>query len=322
MSLGFLLVNGTLIVLYAGYCWGVWGRNSLLLQYLFQCKCPVNSEQARYPDNIEIIIPACQYYLSILSPSGRLLYVEEKSNNGIPSAYLLDLQANKKSILKLDVESEYFLTDELIFHSFYGDNEYIFDIENEKKYPIQRFTNLHADAYINNELNLKALVEELQKTKDVFLIDNDMIVALAMDLQARPESNFIVRRVEFSGRESDRVENFLQQNNIAYHYVLDMFPGEVLSPDGKFIAREDGIYLIATGEKIVEGYSVSGYYRPYSGQYFSVRGWLYDNSGVLYSAFFEPCLLETNFVIFEYPTCIVKVDQPLIKLKVPPEYLD
>lgn len=322
IGFGFLMVAGSLIVLYAGYCWGVLGRNNLLFQYFFQCKCPANSEQTRYPNNVEVIVSACQYYLSISSPSGRLLYVKE--NPSINSEYLLNLQTWEKTPIVLEKGSNYFLTDDLIFHSFYGDNEYILEISSSIKYPVLDAVDLQPSIYSMGNADTYLLSEMLSQSDQVFLIDDvfQPVVALTSDFRHHPENTFTFNIFDLSGDESNQVEQFLKVNKIDYYYVPNMFPHELISPNGEFIAREDGIYLFATGEKIVEGYSPSGYYRSYSGQYFSIRGWLHDNSGVLYSAFLEPCLLETNFLIFEYPGCFIKVDQPLIKLKVPQEYLD
>ena len=316
----FTVLLGLPLLLYYSYCWGVWGRQSLLLQYLFQCNCPLASEEARYPDTVEVIVSACKYRGSILSPSGRLLYVQEEES-GFSSTYLLNLQTNEKIPFTLPEGSNYFLTDELMFHAFYGDDEYIWNITTGKQYPIERFAKWNSDAYVNGELNLSILAERLREAKDVFLIDDDNIIALASDFYLNPERNFNIHRSEFPGRDANRVEQFLQQNNIAYHYVPDMFPGEAASPDGKFIARADGIYLVETNQKISDGYSASGYYRAYSGKYFSVRGWTYDSTSVIYSKFLKPCLLEMGVFVTDEVGCFVAVPQPLIKLKVPKEYL-
>src|SRR5688572_20024956 len=83
------------LLLYFGYCWGLWGRQSLLLQYLFQCKCPSASEEWRYPRRVDIIAPACSYLGSMLSPTGKLLYVLEGKSRFVDtfsSTYLLDLR--------------------------------------------------------------------------------------------------------------------------------------------------------------------------------------------------------------------------------------
>jgi hypothetical protein len=310
-----VIVLGLPLILYYGYCWGRWGQQSLLFQYLFQCSCPVNSEESRYPEHVDVIVPACRHASSILSPSGRLLYVEEEWA-GIISSYILDLQTAEKTPFTLSEESDYFLNDELIFHSFYGDNEYIVDIKTGRQYPVQRFSRLHSDAYINGEFNLTLLAEELRRAKDVFLIDNDLIVALGSDSDPSPATNFVTGWFDILGTAQDLLEKFLQENEITYYQVLDLFPGEVISPNGKFIARNDGIYLLETNQKIVEGYSASGRIRAYSGKYFSLRGWAYDSGGALYSAGLTPCILE-----FDYPACLIRVPQPLLKLNVPEEYL-
>jgi hypothetical protein len=138
----FALLWGLPLLLYFGYCWGVWGRHSLFLQYLFQCHCPSASEEARYPKQVDVVVPACGYVNSILSPSGRLLYVRE-NNDKITSTYLLDLQTNQKITFTLPEGSNYFLTDELLFLSLdYGGGEYILDRSTEKQYPIQSFLSL------------------------------------------------------------------------------------------------------------------------------------------------------------------------------------
>lgn len=312
----FILALGLPFLLYIGYCFGLWGRQSLLLQYLFQCNCPAASTEARYPASVDVIVPACRYSISTHSPSGRMLYVQEES-----SSYLLNLQTAQKTPLTLPEETNYFLTDNLIFHTFYGDDEFVLDITTGKQYPVQRFSRLHPEAYVNGEINLSLLGEELRKAKDVFLIDNDLILALGSGADPSPEKNFVTGWFDILGTAPDRLEKFLQENEIVYYQVLDLFPGEVISPNGKFIARNDGIYLRETDQKIVDGYSASGHLRSYSGKYLALRGWAYDNSGALYSAGLTPCLLETGFFVFDYPGCFIRVPQPLLKVNVPGEYL-
>ena len=94
----------------------------------------------------------------------------------------------------------------------------------------------------------------------------------------------------------------------------------MVSPDGKFVARGDGIYVVATEEKIVEGFSASRFFRAYSRKYFTPRGWLYDGSGVIYSKFLNPCLIEFSF-LSDSASCTYEVPQPVLLLKVPEEYL-
>lgn len=320
------LLLGLPVLFYYGYCWGLWGRNSLLLQYFFQCSCPLASAEARYPDEVDVLVPACRYVSSILSPSGNFLYVQEDASHQIPG-YFWDLRNNDKEPFFIPTGgTKDFLTDDLLFLSLeyghdYEGGEYILDRTTGKQYPIRFFVYLREDAYVNRKLNLDALDDSLRAVKDIFLIGGHTIVALASDFRTNPEHNFYIDRPAFPGYDENRAEQFLQQNKIEYHSVPDRFPGEVLSPDGKFIGRNDGIYLIKTNQKIVEGYSTSKYYRSYSGKYFSVRDWTYDSSGVIYSKFLKPCLIEVELPFIDTVECYLAVPQPLLKLNVPEEYL-
>lgn len=317
--LAIMIGAGTLV--YYGYCFGLWGRHSLLLQYLFQCNCPPASEKTRYSDEVNVIVSACRYVSSKLSPSGRLLYVNEK-DDGITSTYLLDLQTLEKTTFSLPEGPNNFLTDDLfLFSVAYSNDTYIFDRKTGKRYLVQEFSNWYPGTNRTNEVNQKLLADVLRSYDSVFLIDDDVLVALTRDFRTHPELNFFVHRSSFPSFNPNRVQEFLTQNNISYRYVSDGFPGEADSLDNRFIGREDGIYLAETNQKIVDGYWTSKYYRSYSGIYFSVRGWVYDNSGVIYSKGLKPCLIEIELPFMDTVECYFVVPQPLLKLKVPEEYL-
>ena len=320
----FAMLIGFGFLVYIGYCWGLWGRHSLLLQYLFQCSCPAASTEARYPDEVEVIVPACQYVSSILTPSGRIMYVQEISGNS-NSTYLLNLQSQEKIPFFIPEGSPRFLTDDLLFlwvdcGKGYECGYFILDRNTGKQYPIRNFVFLQPDAYTYNLVSVEILADYLREAENVFLIDDDIIVAIVSDFRTSPERNFFVVQGAFAGYDSDRVKRFLRNNNINYIYVPDRFPDEALSPDGRFIARSDGIYVATTNQKIVEEYSSSKYYQSSRG-YFQVRGWTYDNTGVIYSTFQPPCLFKKISLGVDETGCFKMVSQPLLKLKVPDKYL-
>jgi len=320
---GFVLLLGLPVLIYYGYCWGIWGKQSLLLQYLFQCNCPPASTEARYPNHVDVIVPACQYVYSIISPSRQLLSVREK-DSGTTSVYLLDLQTGEKTPFPLPENSGfYFLTDNLLYVSIAdGAEEYILDRTTGEKYPIQSFSSLRPDAFERGNANLVLLAEALRQAQYVFFRDyDDTIVALDPDFPSSAKNNFVIDLFDIPGENPDRTEQFLKVNNIVFQTILPDFPGEVISQDGRFKARPDGIYSAKNGQKIVEGYTVSRFYRGYSGDYFSVRNWTYDSRAVIYSRFLNPCLIETTFFIFDDYSCYIEVPQPLLKLKVLEEYL-
>jgi hypothetical protein len=321
-----LVVPAVLILTYYGYCFGLWGRKILLLQYSFQCSCPSFSEEWRYPQKVDVIVSACpESWVEELSPSGRLLSVYEK--NAQP--YILDLTSNEKILLSLPQKSGFhFLTDTLLYVSLSYDNEaysrynenYILDRTTHTTYPILRFQYVYPGSYINARADPTILANALGQARYVFFRDwDDMIIALDPDFPASVEGNFLVERFDIRGENPDRSEQFLQDNNIGYLTILPGFPHEAVSPNGKFIARYDGIYLIETDQKIVDGYKFSWYDRSYSGQYLSVRGWKYDSSGAIYSQYIGPCLFEPPGL--DGPSCLVEVPQPVLLLRLPEEYL-
>jgi len=303
----FTLLLG-LPLLYYGYCWGLWGRSSLLLQYLFQCGCPVISNEARYPEQVDVLVPACRYLSSRLSPSGRFLYVREK-RFWRTSAYLLDLQTMER-IGATDQPFSSFLTDNLWFDEN-GLKDYIIDRTTGRQYPIQAFRHWQENAYVNGNPNLELLISALHKAEQVFLTPNySTVVVLMPNFFANPEQSFSFDRSDFPEWGHRRVEQFLQENNVVYQTILEDFPGEVASPDGRLLARSDGVYLIETNQKITDEYFVS------------VRGWINDSRAAVYSRHLVgPCLMRTNFGILDDSVCFFEVPQPVLRLKVPEEYL-
>lgn len=294
ISLGIFLFGGGGFVLYYGYCWGVWGRNSLLLQYIFQCSCPLSSNEFRYPKRVDVLVPACHDNKISLTPSGNFLFINTKDKN-----YTLDLRTGKTTYLPLSSSKGshftempfYFLTDTLILHSYYGVDEYIFDVTNEEKYQVQRVSNL----------SFENLIQNLDSAKNVFLIDNDMVVVLMHNI----DSSFTFDAFYLT-------EDFFQENQdpfIQIYNYLD-YPNEIPSFNSKFIAREDGIYMSISNEKIVDTYDN-----------FSLFGWVFNDTGVIYAKPFGSCLIRYWFPLMDGSNCLIRVPQPVLLLKVPQEYL-
>jgi len=314
----FVLLLGFPLLFYYGHCLGLWGRRTPLLQYLFQCSCPAFSEEWRYPRRVDVIVPACRESWVELSPSRRLLSVREKNLE----PYILDLRTNEKILLPLPQNSGFdFLTDTLLFVSFSYEEHHVLDRATNTMYPILRFMYVYPGAYINARADPTILANALGQAKYVFFRDSDdTIIALDPDFPASVESNFFIERFAIRGENPNRPGQFLRENNIGYLTILPDLSDGAISPNGRFIARYDGIYVVETNQKIVDGYKFSWYDRLYSGQYLShLRGWKYDNSGAIYSQFIGPCLFEPPGL--DGPRCLVEVPQPVILLKVPEEYL-
>lgn len=303
----FALIIGLYALAYYSYCFGLWGKGSLLFQDLFQCGCPGSSEEWRYPNEVDIVVSACRNREVILSPSGRLLYVQQ-DRMSLESTYLLNLETGEKTAFVLPKGSNYLLTDDLVFHSFYGNDQYILDITTGMKYPIQDATHVAPNISSISDVEPNLLLEALSQVDQIFLVDDvfQPVIALSSDFRTHSENSFAFNSLDFPPGEIDSVRHFLQQNNIVYQDVPAGFAKEARSPDGRFIAREDGIYLIKTNQLIVKAH-ISG-----------LRGWADDGRGVIYAS--SSCLF-----LFSLPgldmTCLKSVHQPVILLKVPEEYL-
>ena len=281
-----------------GYCWGWWGRHGLLLQHYFQCQCPAASEEARYAEEVDVIVSACRESSVALSPSGRLLYVREKDFR-----YLLDLQTGRRTDVSNQPYST-FLTDGVGFIEY--PKSYIVDLTTGKQYPIQQFRYSRPDAQVNGDTDLILLVELLQQADQVYFIDDtDTVVALASDFRTNLKQNFIANQFDLP---DFRMEEFLQLNNITYRSITIRYPHEVLSPNGRLIARDNGIYLVETNQMIVKA--------PVS----FVRGWTSDGRGVIY-AVSNRCLLQVALPMGDDSWCEIEVPQPVLLLNVPEEYL-
>jgi hypothetical protein len=303
--ISFTLALGLPFLLYLGYCFGLWGRSSLFLQYLFQCNCPSFSEEWRYPKEVDVIVSACGNAGIRLSSSGRLLYVEERKL-GFSSSYLLDLRTNEKiPFVRPDLpEGDFsFLTDDLIHIS-----GHILDRTTNTLYPIEKYVSSHPDAYVNGNTDLIKLAEALREAKEIYFIDGNIVVALASDFRAHPEYNFITGKFDIPGFDTNRVKLFLQENHIPYRFIPSAHPDEVVSRDGRFTARHDGIYLNETNQRIVKSH------------WGMVRGWIEDNSGAIYAPYYGgggPCLISSNFGFLDDSACFFEVSQPVLLLKVP-----
>lgn len=293
-------------VLYFGYCWGLWGRNSLSLQYFFQCNCPVESEEWRYSKQVHVLVSACQNVISSrLSPSGRFLYVYQE-NSGLISAFLLDLQTAER-VDTTEQPFSSFLTDDLWFREKGLDN-YIIDRTTGVQYPIQKFVYSRPNAQIDRNVNQPLLLENLRQAEQIFLIgpSRDTVVALPADFRIHPERIVLFDRFDLP---DSNTEQFLQENHISYQTVLPKYPHEVISPNGKLIARDDGIYLVETNQMIVKA--------PPS----LVNGWLGNSEGAIYSSNGR-CFIHRGLpIIADDIGCEISVQQPVLLLKVPEKYL-
>ena len=112
--LAIMLSTSALSGVYLGYCYGWWLRDNLLVQALFQCNCPVASEQVRYAP-FRLVASACSDAWVRVSPSGTHLLITERAARP-PVTRLVDVVSGSRTVLPDATLSTIFVTDTLIIN--------------------------------------------------------------------------------------------------------------------------------------------------------------------------------------------------------------
>jgi hypothetical protein len=271
------------------------------MQYLFQCKCPAHSESLRYPQNVEIVISACQVQDDqvSLSPQGTLLDINQD--------YLYDLRTGER--LSTPAEKPFIvLTDTLFFYN--TPDPYIQDAKNKSRYPVELLANFPVSA--DGKIDVSGILPILNQASAVYLLGDYILIEDGTKYYRVYESALTG---ESAGGQA--AQRFLNINHIPFEASFQFFPGELPSHNGKFIEKWDGIYSAATNERIV-----NNFHSP-SSRYFEILGWQYDDEGVI--------LGNGNAYLLEFPIGLpgldssqmryFRVPQPVLLLKVPSDYL-
>jgi hypothetical protein len=292
--------------LYWTYCWGWWGQHRLL-QLLFECSCPAASEEARYPERVDVLFPACAApWVSSSSPSGRYTLVALK--NSSYHSYLYDQKTGKLTPNPFP-GVVYFLNDEwaLLIEHFTNhaerDNYYIYDIGGRKLVQLNKVQLTENHAVVD-----PGELEAFRMADQVYLMGGSAI-ALAKDFAQHLEANFILGG---AGTSREEIRKILSEHgiNLPDNSALDPLH-EFVSHNGLFKYNFGNIDLVAEKRTIREGYEGYSFY----GQW-----WAYEDRGVVLESTQTIYLVGEEASIFINPK-FFPIPQPILLLKVPKEYL-
>jgi len=260
-----------------------------------QPDCRAVTELFREMDNLDVVLSSCDFEEFSFSSSGRMLAVQAQD-----STYVRDLQTGAtwqidrlaNGAARVELQRIFFLTDDLMF-SKRTRPPTAFNYRTGKQIPLREIT--------------QDQISEFHDADHVFIfITNDSV-----GLQYRPQDP----RIEgfYLHGPYEQILPYLREGDIEYsidpslaHVLEIQLCNCLLSPSGKFSFRDDGIYLEETGQKLVD--TIAG---------FHPRGWLFDDSGVILTKP-ETCLQRS----FSGDVCEAWSPKlPLLKLKVPDEYL-
>ncbi|MEM8534952.1 MAG: hypothetical protein AAGF95_29205 [Chloroflexota bacterium] len=298
-----------LALVYWGYCWHWWGRDTLALQYLFQCRCPPASEATRYP-NFTVLVPACSNpRIHDMSSDGRLLLVENETPPR--RIFQINLQTGQQRTLPLDTSkrsSVEHIDDERFFIYQISPGGYsVLDLQNSTQTAISWG---YADMQDPQTHDL------LENAQEVFVFNNE-VLALAEDYQKHTDKNIVLR--ETSSNAQENLSNQLTTTGIKHQLItLPYQTGRIwdayYSPDGQFYAKSDGIYRTATNEQLVSTHL------PQEDRLgnFGPLGWVAGQRGIVYTA--GTAYVIDNSDDYAIPYNWLPVPQPKLLLELPEEF--
>jgi len=325
------------LVFWWGYCHGWWLKNVPILYSLLFCKCPAWAEPNFHPDNVEVIVPACRNpSAASLSWDGRYLLssqlVSDRNN-----FHLLDLKTGSDQELAklfrgIGASGEApFVTETLVWADLKENRGHFEFIDVTDGSIIQ--TTFQEIAIRDERVEIAPETLQVLREADRVLTQSGQNCLLALSANSgKSGKNY---RVCFSieNQEYNRklVEAALTAHGIAYEKSDPCWAysgrSTCPSPDGRFVAKEiipktdSDVTIVKWAIYTADGRLVTEteYGPPFSQSIKDVIGWAPDNSGVY--LLFNGWYIIDNRSFGLFVRVMFPIFQPIVKLKVPAEYL-
>lgn len=259
------------------------------------------------PPNTEVLVSACKKPGSVGVPGGEVLLVGEGLTD---KTYLLDLRTGDKRDVPNDpllTERGVFLSSELILlegsiegpgHNNYRPH-YILDVTDGQRYQLLNLDRLpRLDSGKFDPKNYAYI----QSAEQVYIHHSkNTLIALSSDFRENPNGGIILSGTAIGTDHGKKFEQIMKDLGVDYEIAdFSLQYADILSPTGKYVVRNDGIYLSGTNLSIVP---------HYMGWYF--RSWYYDESGVVVQEV-GPFLINSPLSGSHYP-----FPTPILKLRLP-----
>jgi len=295
-----LLVKMLTVILLVLLCFTLPG------QLLFWTLC--KRQDRNIPPNTEVIVSACKRPSAIGVPGGEALFVYERSTNKI---YLLDLRSGEKRDVPNDplLRGEYivFLSPELVWLRGSGGSpgdlgynpQRILDLTNGQRYELLDLTILPRlkDGKFNPDN-----YAYIQSAERVFIhASKNNLIALSANFRTNQNGRVIFSDYHIKTDDPEFLENLMRSWGMDYRVVdLSLYHNNVLSPTGKYVVRNDGVYLSKTNKEVETRYM----------EYY-FKGWYYDESGVVVQEH------RTHWIETHYFGSYYELYNPILKLRLP-----
>jgi hypothetical protein len=308
-------------VIYFGFCHGWWLRENLWANYWWYCNCGEEFERSLYPDNVEIVVPACRDPRSaVISSDGRYMVVKLGDWPGKTELVLLDLTTGEERNFSYPLRSGRpsnmgFWTDGLFLVEGPRNTFDLVDVAEDKVLNLDVSGVTSKDRYFHYEIQPVAL-QALQEANLVLMRPSKgAVLALAADPRDGMAKNYLLRYPE--GRLStEAIEKLFLENNIDYEISEPCWS----SSPKRFCASHNG-YLLATDSAIftTDEQMITKLPNSHlSGGTGSIAkvGWSHNDDGI-YIRLGKVSIIESGWLTPSY----FPIPQPIVKLKVPEDYL-
>ena len=264
------------LILRVGYCQSWWGKENLLFRALWLCTCAEEFEQSLYPENVEVLVSACEcedgYRASRASltvvqgaalveaceaspaiqdvPGGRLLFVEH---------YFIDLYTGQRIPFTPPGRIPAWITEDLFWYQKAG-GLHLFSMEQQTDLPVVDLFQARPDLLREDKgIDLTQLANELKQKKSVIVAEIIGVAqALVVDVKAGVEEYYYLNDIPFMDSDQGDLVAFLDTYGVPYERFAPsgtyspIFEWMVTSPSGQWYAKNDEVYQAVNDQKIYD----------------------------------------------------------------------
>lgn len=290
LTVGVFVVGFSLLPLFlrVGYCQSWWGKESLLFRSWWLCTCSEDFEQSLYPENVEVLVSACEcedghratragltVELPVVAieacsvsptiqeiPGGHLLFVER---------YFIDLYTGERIPFTPPGRIEYWITEDLFRYEKNGD-DYVFSIKQQVDIRSANIfitkPDLLSDA---GEINFVGLSDFLKQMKAIIVYNGiTHSHAIAIDEDGGGAKVYFLYDDYFAQNQQGDLVAYLNAYGIPYEEYapderspLPLYETIATSPSGQWYAKDDEIYQTGTEHLVYDlGLVISPHLSP------------------------------------------------------------
>lgn len=245
-----------------GYCNQWWGGHNLFMRSLWVCACPAKMEAAFYPPEVEIAFSACDNVsIQKITRDSYFFKVSGDDNYPLTETYFWQPTTDEK-IPFYPPENEnlwVILNTDLVF--IYGNTTFnnipsrLYRPSDKQSVPIKYLDSSQlSPIYLpSGDVDPKAVQVLFSDSTQIFRNfghgATEQVIVLGPNWLTQPDKNFFFYDIPSSERAKTWVQDVIEASHVP---VIEPPSGPVISPNGRFLAKPEGIYEIATNKLVID----------------------------------------------------------------------